>query len=75
MKCTGGPPNEVKPRYHVSLTVFQSRGPKFEFDMVSHAQVLGDQRGLMPMVGCWWSVPGQVYNGVVQIRLLGRSAA
>jgi hypothetical protein len=46
LKCTGGPPNEVKPKYHVSLTVFQSRGPGFQ----SRAQVLGDQPGLTPMV-------------------------
>jgi len=29
LKCTGGPPKDVKPRYHVSLTVFQNLAPIF----------------------------------------------
>jgi hypothetical protein len=27
LKCTGGPPNDVKPRYQVSLTVFHTLTP------------------------------------------------
>jgi hypothetical protein len=72
LKCTGGPPNEVKPKYHVSLTVFQSRGPGFQADTVSRAQVLGDQPGLTPMVDFRSSAPDQIYAGLVLV--LGKSS-
>jgi len=48
LKCTGGPPNEVNPRYQVSRTVFQSLGPKFPV-LVPQPQELGDKPCLMPI--------------------------
>ncbi len=47
LKCTGGPPNEVNPRYQVSLTVFQSLELKFR--SLPQPQLLGGKLCLMPM--------------------------
>jgi hypothetical protein len=52
LKCTGGPPNEVKPRYQVWRTVFQSLGLRFHSDMESQPQLLGDKRCLTPILAC-----------------------
>lgn len=47
LKCTGGPPKEVNPKYQFSLIVSQNLGPRFQ--SMSGAHLLGDQRSFTPI--------------------------